>query len=192
MAMTALFVELVVIGIGAVSWVSLAVLALFGYSWITLTLGQATSVTSLVPLLSFTYLLGIIVDRIADQVFAVPTSRLRAKWFASRKDYYRARDIFYLNAPTRDLAEYNRSRLRICRGWVINSAATIVTLNAFVWAQLPDQVPRLKIASIGTIILLGLGLGAVNAWYQLSVDAFERLKEQTKIVEEQTRKPDGQ
>jgi hypothetical protein len=185
MTTTALFVELVVIGVGAVLWVILAVLALFGYSWVTLTFEQATSVTSLVPLLSFAYLLGIIVDRIADQVFAIPASRLRARWFAEAADYYRARDIFYLKAPTRDLAEYNRSRLRICRGWAINCAAAITALNAFVWAQLPNEYPRLKIASMGSVIFLLLCLGALNAWRELSTDAYERLKEQTKLLLEE-------
>ena len=35
MATTALFVELIVIGVSATAWVAFLVLAIFGYSWLT-------------------------------------------------------------------------------------------------------------------------------------------------------------
>jgi hypothetical protein len=183
MATTSLFVELIVIGIGALAWVTLAILAVFGYSW--LTFDRATSVMGLVPLLSLTYLLGIIVDRIADQIFQRPSRRLLAHWFSSQEEYKHAKDVVYLRSPLRSLMEYNRSRLRICRGWVTNCVAAVLALNLFVWSQLPGDLPRSKLAVTGSVMLVLLGLGTLNAWYQLSIDAYERLFEQAKLLEKE-------
>jgi hypothetical protein len=181
MATTTLFVELVVIGVGALAWVALTILGLFGYSW--LTFDRVTSVTSLVPLLSLTYVLGIVVDRIADRVFEAPSRRLLARWFSSQQDYQHSKDFVYLKSPLRALMEYNRSRLRICRGWAINCIAAVIALNFFVWSQLSSEAPRVKLAVIGSGLLVLFGLGALNAWYQLSIAAYERLFEQAKLLE---------
>ena len=67
MSTTNLFVELIVIGIGAAIWVVLAALAVFGYSWVPL--DQVFSTFAAAPFLGVVYVLGIILDRVADAVF---------------------------------------------------------------------------------------------------------------------------
>src|SRR5579871_6842915 len=65
MGTTDLFVELIVIGVGAVGWISLFALTLVGYDRPLINTVIGTPAAA-VPALAFTYLLGIIVDRIAD------------------------------------------------------------------------------------------------------------------------------
>jgi hypothetical protein len=177
---TALFVELIVIGVGGVAWASLAVLSVFGYSW--LTFDRATSLTSLVPLLSLTYVFGIVVDRMADQIFRRPSRLLLHRWFTSFEQYQKAKTLVYVESPLRNLIEYNRSRLRICRGWAFNCALLLATFNTFVWYSLPSGAPRMKLALVGSAMILAFGMAVSNAWYQLSKVAFERLAEQAALL----------
>jgi hypothetical protein len=187
MTTTSLFVELIVIGVGALGWLTMALLAVFGYGWVDFS--KFSSLAGLVPALAVTYVLGIVVDRVADQVFQPMARRLQSRSFATREDYERAQDLVYVKSPLRDLIEYNRSRLRICRGWVVNCVAGLVSLNALVWSQLPQDTPRMKLAVTGTVLLLAVGVGASNAWYQLCIVAYQRLAGQARIVEDEVTRP---
>ena len=64
---TNLFVELIVIGAGATLWTLLLILSLFGYAWVPF--GGLLSLPALIPILSVIYVLGIVVDRLADALF---------------------------------------------------------------------------------------------------------------------------
>ncbi len=57
MSTASLFVELVVIGVGALSWVVLLVLSVFGWNWVPTE--RVFSSVALVPLLSLIYVFGI-------------------------------------------------------------------------------------------------------------------------------------
>jgi hypothetical protein len=67
MGTTNLFVELVVIGIGAAIWIVEIILACFGYEWIDAKYFQSTLAT--VVSVALVYILGIVLDRIADGLF---------------------------------------------------------------------------------------------------------------------------
>lgn len=114
MSTTSLFVELVVIGIGAALWVSLAIFSVFDYTWVPF--DKAMSLPAIILGLSLIYVLGIVVDRLADRIFQLRNEPLCRKWFESSEDYHRARTLIYIRSETlRDLFGYSRSRLRICR-----------------------------------------------------------------------------
>ena len=55
MGTTELFVELVVIGIGALVWVALTTFGIFGYEWVPLE--KLFSVSALIPFVSFVYIM---------------------------------------------------------------------------------------------------------------------------------------
>jgi len=80
---TNLFVELIVIGVGAFIWLILLVLSVFGYAWIPIEHMLAPAVT--IPMLAVIYVLGIISDRIADTVFdAIWSDDLLGSYFKDR------------------------------------------------------------------------------------------------------------
>ena len=180
MVTTALFVELIVIGVSATAWVALLVLAIFGYSW--LTFERFSSLSTVVPLLSLSYLLGIITDRFADRLFEPASSRLLTRWFASQSDYRHAQSLVYADERFQALAEYSKSRLRICRGSAVNCVLLSIALNMFVWLQLPIELPRAKLSIVGSVLLILVGLGALSAWYQLCVAGYERLHQQAMLL----------
>src|SRR5215210_8108672 len=132
MGTTNLFVELVVIGVGAMAWLCLLILTVFGWTWIPLE--KLFSTTALLPLVSLIYLLGIVSDRIADSIFErFWVERLQLTRFANTNEYHVARrQILTGSERLSDLLEYGRSRMRICRGWTLNSVLIAIALNLLV------------------------------------------------------------
>jgi hypothetical protein len=66
MSTTTLFVELVVVGVGALAWVCLLLMAGLGHEWVPV--DKLFSPSATVPVLALVYLLGIVTDRVADTV----------------------------------------------------------------------------------------------------------------------------
>ena len=118
---TDLFVELIVIGVGATMWVALLVLSIFGYAWVSF--DHLFALPSLLPILAITYIFGIVTDRIADSLFdKVWKPKLAQQFYQQDGDDYDDRRYVYLRSERlASLLEYGRSRLRICRGWVLNT-----------------------------------------------------------------------
>lgn len=177
MSTTNLFVELVVIGIGATIWVLLLLFTIFGYGWASFE--TILSWPALIPGLAVVYALGIIVDRFADRLFEQWAVPLGSRWFKSEEEYHRARVLIYTQSDAlRDLFEYSRSRLRICRGWAFNSVLTIGALNLFIWVRVPADDLRLKLAVFGSLVFALFAYGAWRAWYRLVSNEYKRLHQQ--------------
>jgi len=128
---TSLFVELVVIGIGAAIWVTLVILAFFGYEWVSI--DKALSLPAAIPILSVVYVLGIVSDRIIDILFdRLWGATLRLKEFPDTAVYHQARRTALTGSNAMaDIIEYSRSRLRICRGWSVHSLLIAIALVVF-------------------------------------------------------------
>lgn len=180
MTTTSLFVELVIIGIGAFLWVFLILSGVIGYSWIPFEkiapLRELIVLAALLPVLSITYVFGIVVDRIADSAFSVWDKKLRDKYFIESTDYQQARTIIYDQSQSlRDWFQYGRSRLRVCRGWAINAVLCVFGLNIFIWSQQLEGVPKWRITWIGSLFLILLTIGAIRGWQKLTESEYKRL-----------------
>ena len=119
MSTTNLFVELLVIGVGAVCWVGMLIMGIFGVEWFEAELLQSYPI--LVVLLAIVYLLGIISDRLADYVFdKLFSGALRTRYFHEKREYQDARRLIFSSSNRlADMHEYGRTRIRICRGWAV-------------------------------------------------------------------------
>lgn len=179
MSTTDLFVELLVIGLGAAVWVLLLILSIFGIDWFTFE--QLTSVTVLVPALGFVYVLGIVTDRAADAIFdryfKLPLKRLYYSE-GSDQDFRDRRYVYVKSEYLTSLLEYGRSRLRICRGWCFNGVLIIIALNIFAWSQLSTSAVSWRLSIYGTLLMGVLVWGAWRAWRQLILDDYRKIKEQ--------------
>ena len=142
MKTTNLFVELVVVGTGAALFVVLLLFTFFGdQPWLYQSLSKSDDVASIIPVLSLIYVLGIIVDKMAYQVFKPTEDDLRCNAFDSEsmesakpKGYYDARHRLYTSPNTTaaiEAFEFGRSKIRICRGWAVNSVFIILALICF-------------------------------------------------------------
>jgi hypothetical protein len=138
-ATTAVFAEILIIGLEAAAWVSLLVLDVFGKGWIDpeKLKGWETLVTLLIVALA--YVLGILIDRAAD-TFWKQAGRLFAPLFSKLKrpktepdkgkppfNEMRMTILARGEAALAAFLEYQRSRLRVARGTVLNLVAIIPT-----------------------------------------------------------------
>ena len=99
MSTTNLFVELLVIGVGASIWLILSTLSVLGYAWVPV--DRLLSPSAAVPALALVYVLGIISDRVADAVFELVWSDdLRGSQFRNRSEYYDARRLILARSET--------------------------------------------------------------------------------------------
>jgi drug/metabolite transporter (DMT)-like permease len=176
MGTTDLFVELIVIGIGALIWMVMATLSIFGYTWVPL--DKLLSVSALIPILSIIYIAGIVTDRIADVLFDVIwASRIQRKYYSSSSLARDDRRLIYIkNEYLADLIEYGRSRLRICRGWAFNAVLIMIASNFFIATQVPDQVLRIKLFIWVNLLAGFIAYFSWYSWYQLSDTQYRRIK----------------
>jgi hypothetical protein len=121
--------------------------------------------------------------RSPDLIFRRWTSSLRQATFGSQAKYYEARALVYAKAEAlKDLFEYSRSRLRICRGWTINSVLILCSLNAFIWLGLPKSNLQIRLSICGSLIFVLLTIGTLYAWYRLTTNENSRLLEQSNLI----------
>lgn len=184
MSTTSLFVELIVIGVGTLAVLMLTVMSIFGYEWIPW--DKLTSSTILVPLLSITYLLGIVIDRFADLIYSNWSKKLRLKQFTSNNEYHDARTYVYQCANDRivSLFLYGRSRLRIVRSWSLNCILLSVIIPIFVWIKCAQMGSDTKVL-ITTFSITFFGCGALFTcfvWNKLAKNDYKRLAETSKAL----------
>ena len=179
---TNLFVELIVIGVGAFIWLVMFLLSIFGYAWLPMEYLLSPAVA--IPILAVIYLLGIISDRIADAIFeSIWSENLLKSYFKDRGEYYNGRRIILIQSERlSDLLEYGRSRLRICRGWAFNSIMIAISLNSFLWIQLSDKPFIWPVSIYGSISLLLFSYAAWFAWQKLVLNEYRKIKEQAEFI----------
>jgi hypothetical protein len=185
MKTTDLFVELVVIGIGAASWLTLLVLTIFGWQWIDLT--SMVAAVSAIPALSLIYVLGIVFDRIADTIFErIWGKNLRSEFFESTAEYYESRRVILTRAERLSLLlEYGRSRLRICRGWAVNSIFLLIASQLFIWVRLSQSDMILSIAAWTAAFFVLMTVATHFAWRKLTLAEYRKVHEQAGFLRNQ-------
>lgn len=183
---TSLFVELVVIGIGAGLWITLVIFTIFGYGWVPTTKIDAVLIISAIPTLTMIYVLGIVSDRLIDKLFdSIKGNKLKLQYFDNSSEAYEARrKVITSSDRMADIIEYNRSRLRICRGWTVHSILIAIMIPVFAMTRLsenPDNI-AFKVAVFGFILFCGLGFSCYLAWQYLNHAQYLKVKEQAEFL----------
>ncbi|MGW6214992.1 hypothetical protein [Streptomyces sp. NPDC055109] len=178
-AATAMFVEVLVVGIGALTAAVLLLIALVGPATTAKLAPLAGSSAAAGVGLATAYALGILIDRVADAALTPHRRRLRARFFPSSTAYAQARlrlaDFPVLAAR----ADYARSRMRICRGWILNTLALTLTAALAMLRYSFEHRPLI----LGATAVLGIAtaFGFYRAWRALTVTGYRKLAEQTAV-----------
>ncbi len=183
---TNLFVELIVIGSGAASWLSLLLLSVFGHDWLgSVDPKHPLMLPALVPLLAFVYVLGIVVDRGADRLFdRFWISKARKKSYEKEeRPFFDDRRLALLeHSPSTELFLYGRSRLRICRGWTVNAVLIALALGIFLVSHMGGQPLFWQLLLCGDLFFLLLALGCWLSWKGLKESDYIKVKEQAEFL----------
>lgn len=135
MNVTALFVELLMVGIGTATWLALFLAAILNYKFDTMILTDNKALIG--TLIAVVYVLGIVMDRLIRGLFvSTLEARARKRVFSDEKakhvktiaPHIDERNLSmelekFIRSQFQSLAgkiDYNRSRLRICRAWVLH------------------------------------------------------------------------
>ena len=102
MSTTAVFAEILVVGFQASAWLTLLVLGFFGTDWITLTDLEKWVALITIVVVATAYMLGVIMDRIADDLY-VWGRRLKREQAGSVRwpGWFRRRRYLAAQAPGR-------------------------------------------------------------------------------------------
>lgn len=178
-AATTMFVEVLVVGIGSLAAMATFLAAVAGPENVT-RLGPVAGSSVVAGLaLAFSYALGILVDRGADALLASKRRRIRARYFDSDADYDRARRFISTRPEIVARADYARSRMRICRGWIINSI--------FLFGSLVFLVGRFSFETHSTLIVVSAVTGGVLAfgfyigWRNITMTSYAKLAQQAQV-----------
>ena len=192
MATTQLFVELLIIGVGALAALLIFGAAVLGYEP-TSALLELLSTKALIPGLSVAYVLGIVTDRIADRVFGRLDTRYREEFFPEDgRGYYTARRTLLIHgAKLWDHLEYGRSRLRICRGWAFNTILLLVAIDALAFIRpSPMTEPLWKVYACN-LFLAALGISCTACWRELARKEYQKIERQSDWIEKQQQHEGG-
>ena len=185
MSITTLYAELVVVGTGALLFIVLSSYAFFGdLSFVTKFPTSALGATIvLIPILCVIYLLGIIIANVSHLLFRGFENDLRRKALGKEDpkkedlkkenlvkndpecdEYGKVRNELYTSPNTQNFVhdfEFRRSKVRICRGWCLNSLLIMVALLAcFGNGRISLPVTVYWCVTLGL-----LAAGALVSWY---------------------------
>lgn len=192
MSTTNLFVELLVIGVGASTWIGFALASVVGVpnadadllkSYLFLFLG-----------LSIIYVLGVISDRFADFLFdRLFSAPIRTRHFSDKRSYQDARRlVFRTSERLADQHEYGRIRIRVARGWAVNAALMAITWPILVSTRFADQSWSQAAFVSGTVGFAALAIACWWTWSQLCGTEYLKIKEHAEFLRaeiEMTEKP---
>jgi hypothetical protein len=191
MGTTDLFVELLVIGVGAVLWSCLWTVAFFGIPEIPFEV--LFTVPGLFIGLAYTYLFGILTDRVADSFFSGADNRIRTHYFYTRAEYHEKRRFVMEGSPAVGAElRYIRSRLRICRGWVFNCVMSLFAFNSMIiFSDIRIHYDPLLDCMVGTLGFLCMGMVCLFSWWKLTDTESRKIRHSAKYLAEKAPKRDG-
>lgn len=178
-AATAMFVEVLFVGIGFVSALTLAAVAAADSHDATKMVHATASTPFTAAALAAAYALGILIDRAADSALGIVRRRLRTSSFATEATYAQARLALAATPALAARAEYARSRMRVCRGWIINAALLTLAGDAAIARHHAHQRPLLLGLITGFGILTTVGF--YTAWQSITVTSYRKLATQTAV-----------
>ncbi len=196
MNITAIFVELLIIGLGVLCWLVLFVAFILG-------LKLDSSLFNISPILialltAISYILGIVADRlIRDPFIYLVEKPTRKKVY---KEYYEQIDRIkkmstvinnplvpmelekFVRANSQDLGrkiDYNRNRLRICRAWIVHFL--LISITFYLWnnkVNVFDSIQQTWISLTGIILFAVTLYTAIK----LSIDHQRDIIESSEII----------
>lgn len=176
-AATAMFIEVLVVGIGFLTGLGILAAALAGPDNSRHLAPAAATPLAAGAALAFSYALGILIDRAADTALAPARRRLRTQSFPTSTAYAQARLKLVEIPALAARADYARSRLRICRGWTLNSILLTVATNLALWRYPVEHRPLL----LGATTVLGVlaFAGFYLSWHSITAISYRKLAAQT-------------
>ena len=208
MATTAIFAEILIIGLQAGAWLALLAASILGTESVSIQNLKEWQTFLILPGVAIAYVLGILVDRVADTIF-VTTMKLKrnannfmakrkwgfVKWKLNIKFIKKGKDktpfrkmrlkILMQNDGVAKFIDYQRSRLRIARATAFNLPFIIITGIVFLFTRTDFSNDQIAMFSIVGVILI------ILSWYvalRIESALTKTLKEAYKMINSNQRR----
>lgn len=178
-AATSMFIEVLVVGIGFLSGLAISVTAVAGPNNTAKIAPVAGTTVAAGAALAAAYALGILVDRAADSALAPVRRRMRAASFPAEGAYAQARLALAKEPILAARADYARSRMRICRGWLVNSVLLTIATDAALLRYAVED--RSMLITLTTALGVLAAVGFYLSWRAITNTAYRKLAEQTAL-----------
>ncbi len=170
MSTTALFVELLIVGLESLVWISLFLCAFFGVDWLLglINIFEKADLFITTVLVGFAYLIGILLDELFDSLTGWWSNRIKSS--IHEKGLPKMWDMqAYIFSHSKEAIEqlgYIRTRVRIMRSSIFNFALIGISAVLFVNNQIASvnhPVGRINWV-VGIVGLLLVGITAFIYW----------------------------
>jgi 8-oxo-dGTP pyrophosphatase MutT (NUDIX family) len=190
MATTAIFAEILIVGLQVEAWLVLVVLDVFGDEWIDTHSHADFAALLTVVVLAAAYILGILFDRVADSLFSTIEWTRAGVWLnrvfgqcsqslrAPRKVSIMRLTVMKDGGAIGSFLDYQRSRMRIARGTALNLAIAFPFVVDFVVKQAGWRWGAAALALNAAALVLSLYASerVKSAWISRLIEAYELLK----------------
>lgn len=179
--------ELVIAGLGTLTWLLILLVTFIDVNWVNIFVHiKQNNVTGLmaiysVLLLPFIYVNGVVADRVVDGLFdRLFGNRIVNTYFVEKNLYTEAiARIFYSSDRLKENYEYTRMRVRICRVWSFNAFLCCIAMNLFLFTRFeefdilhkyisPDNMNVWTLSLYSSFFFLSSSFISYRAWYMLS------------------------
>ena len=194
MSTTQVFVELLITGFGGLIWIILFVCELCGFNISAVLFGDYPTIL-IFPISGIAYIIGILVDRIGYQIFIkhekkhIPgvfqQDNEKVGYPMTEGEIYVELMIAYIMQNSEQLKaqiDYNRTRLRLCRSWILNFG--LIFLSLVLPAVASGGVDQ-RLFVVFSILSLLLGVASFTIWKKLAKDYYVNIKTSYDVLKNQ-------
>ena len=164
METTQLYIELVIIGLEAFGWISFFVIDIIGNKVVSIFNNILNNFSTSVLLIGVLYVIGILIDRLADMIFQKKEDSIRKNSGLKAKSSI----LIWKKYGAEKYADYVRSKIRILRASILN--IPLITISS-IWYVIKCFDKLYMIMTY--ILILGI-LFTYTAWksYNLSIKRY--------------------
>jgi hypothetical protein len=189
---TAIVTEILIVGFQTAAWLGLLLATVFGTTWARWVAAAPEFLLALVGIAAV-YVVGIVVDRIADSAFASLHESKAWCWIDRLMGKERPRagnvgkqrlEVMAASPEMSRFLEYQRSQLRIARATVLNLAVAIPVAAAFaiVRGDTPEDGGSVMVLAIAAVLALGAVYASLFAAVRIDEAYIGRLNDAYEVA----------
>ena len=194
MSTTALFVDLLIIGIQVATWLILLIFTVFGYNWFSLDYIKERETVIAVVLLPMFYPVGIFIDNLADYILNSWREKIWEKYDSSKKQTVSRLLTTLKDDRLSDYFDYVRIRIRISRSSALNFTLITILSVIFTLTRLGTVLGDSKWTVVAFELVIGaffIGL-AIYSWFSITDTFYRKLKQGWEMMPTDANSIEGQ
>jgi hypothetical protein len=191
MSTTALFVDLLIIGIQVATWLILLIFTLFDYRWARLEYIKDSETAIAIMLLPMFYPIGIFIDNLADYVLHSWRDNIRKKYDLVENQTITKLLTTLKDERLSDYFDYVRIRIRISRSSALNFTLITILSIVFTLSRLGFVLGESKwtVAAFELIVGVCFIALAVYSWFSITDTFYKKLKQSWEMMPQEVVAP---